>query len=122
MGDELAALFYGRLFEIDPSLRSLFRGDMQEQARQLMNMIGVAVGALGRHQEILPAVEELRRRHAEYVLREEYFMIVAAALLWTLNRALGEAFTTQVCDAWIAMYEAAPAALQAGAPVMTAAA
>jgi truncated hemoglobin YjbI len=47
MGDELAALFYGRLFEIDPSLRSLFRGDMQEQARQLMNMIGVAVGALG---------------------------------------------------------------------------
>jgi hemoglobin-like flavoprotein len=122
LGDEAAGIFYNRLFEIDPSLRPMFRGDMQEQGRKLLHMIGVAVGSLQRLDQVLPAVEELGRRHAGYGVREEHYVVVAAALLWTLNKALGEAFTPPVCDAWIAMYEAVSAAMQQGAAVMTSAA
>jgi hemoglobin-like flavoprotein len=122
MGDEAARLFYKRLFEMDPSLQSMFRGDMQEQGRKLMHMIGVAVGALHRLERILPAVEELGRRHAGYGVQDEHYLKVAAALLWTLSAALGGAFTPEVCEAWIAMYQAVSGAMRQGAALMTAAA
>ena len=122
IADQAAQLFYNRLFEIDPSLRSMFRGDMQEQGRKLMQMIGVAVGALNRLEQILPTVEDLGRRHAAYGVRDEHYATVGAALIWTLKQGLGEAFTPDVREAWIAMYTAVATAMQRGAAVMTAAA
>ena len=43
IAEQAAALFYGRLFEMDPSLRPLFKGDIREQGRKLMNMIAFYV-------------------------------------------------------------------------------
>ena len=119
---ETAQLFYNRLFEIDPSLRPMFRGDMDEQGRKLMQIIGVAVGALRRLEQILPAVEDMGRRHAGYGVREEHYATVADALLWTLEKGLGEAFTHEVCDAWVAMYELVTTAMKRGAAGIAAAA
>lgn len=51
-----AELFYKRLFELDPSLRSLFKGDMQRQGMMLMNMVGTAVSGLSMPDSIIPAV------------------------------------------------------------------
>jgi hemoglobin-like flavoprotein len=120
--DETARLFYERLFEMDPSLRSMFRGNMQEQGRKLMQMIGVAVGALQRLEQLLPVIEDLGRRHARYGVREEHYATVAGALLWTLHTVLRDAFTPEVRAAWIATYEALSSAMQRGAGVMTSAA
>src|SRR5437773_8083410 len=75
-----AELFYGRLFEIDPALKPMFRGDMKEQGRKLMQMLAVAVKGLDRLDEILPAVREMGRRHAGYGVRDEHYDTVAAAL------------------------------------------
>jgi hemoglobin-like flavoprotein len=102
---EIAAdLFYTRLFELDPPLRAMFRTDRAEQGRKLMHMIGVAVKGLSRPEQILPAVEELGRRHACYGVRDEHYATVGAALLWTLEKGLGEAFTPDVRAAWTAVY------------------
>jgi hemoglobin-like flavoprotein len=102
---EIAAdLFYTRLFELDPALRAMFRTDRAEQGRKLMHMIGVAVKGLSRPEQILPAVEELGRRHACYGVRDEHYETVGAALLWTLEKGLGEAFTPDVRAAWTAVY------------------
>jgi hypothetical protein len=57
IADKAARLFYDRLFEIDPALRPMFRGDIGEQGRELMQIIGVAVGSLRRMEQLLPAVE-----------------------------------------------------------------
>jgi hemoglobin-like flavoprotein len=102
---EVAAdLFYTRLFELDPSLRLMFRSDRTEQGRKLMHMIGVAVKGLSRPEQILPAVEELGRRHACYGVRRSHYATVGTALLWTLEKGLGEAFTPDVRAAWTAVY------------------
>ena len=99
-----AELFYGRLFDLDPALRPLFKGDMAEQGRKLMQMIGVAVDNLDRLADIVPAVQELGVKHLDYGVRNSHYDTVGAALLWTLDQGLGEAFTPDVKMAWTDVY------------------
>ena len=101
---QAAALFYDRLFALDPALKDLFKGDMQDQGRKLMAMIGIAVGNLDRLETIVASVQTLGRRHATYGVRPEDYDTVAAALLWTLGQGLGEAFTPAVAAAWTETY------------------
>ena len=102
--DEAAALFYGRLFEMDPSLRSLFKGDTKEQGRKLMMMITTAVNGLTRMDALVPAVQRLAMRHSAYGVKEAHYATVGAALLWTLDAGLGTVFTADVRDAWAKVY------------------
>lgn len=102
--DAVAALFYGRLFEIDPSLRHMFRGDMAEQRKKLMQMLTAAVKGLDRLEQLVPVVQDLGRRHAKYGVADEHYDTVAAALLWTLEQGLGEAFTEDLKGAWVTVY------------------
>ena len=99
-----ADLFYTRLFELDPSLRSMFPADMMEQRKKLMQMLTVAVRGLSRLDDIVPAVQALGRRHAGYHVKPEHYATVAAALLWTLEQGLGPAFTPEVKAAWVEVY------------------
>ena len=104
IADTTAQLFYDRLFEIAPEVRPLFTGDMKEQGRKLMTMLATAVVSLDKMGKIIPAVQELGRRHASYGVREEHYGRVGEALLWTLERSLGNDFTPNVRDAWAAIY------------------
>ena len=101
---QAAALLYGRLFELDPSLRPLFKGDMAEQGRKLMAMIGVAVASLDKLETIVPAVQALGRRHAGYGIQPSHYGTVVAALPWTLGQGLGSGFTPPVEAAWTEAY------------------
>ncbi|MEL6108128.1 MAG: globin family protein [Planctomycetota bacterium] len=100
----VAELFYGRLFELDPSLQSLFKGDMKEQGKKLMATLNLAVVSLTKLEEILPAVQDLGRKHVEYGVPEESYQTVGAALLDTLAKGLGEDFTDEVKEAWTQTY------------------
>jgi hemoglobin-like flavoprotein len=102
--DRAAGLFYDRLFTLDPSLRPLFKGDINRQGALLMAMINIAVNGLDRLDEIVPAVQQLGRRHADYGVRREHYATVATALLWTLEQGLGEAWTPPLKEAWTACY------------------
>ena len=104
IADDAAALFYRRLFEIDPSLREMFKGDMTDQRRKLMQMLSAAVKGLPRLDRLVPVVEDLGRRHAGYGVKDEHYETVGAALLWTLEKGLGSAFTPDVKDAWTTVY------------------
>lgn len=104
IADDAAALFYNRLFELDPGLRPMFRGDMREQGRKLMAMIGAVVSGLKHLDRIVPGVRALGARHVAYGVRDEHYDIVGAALLWTLATGLGEGFTDDVRDAWVTAY------------------
>ena len=105
IADDAAALFYRRLFELDPSLERMFRGDMAEQRKKLMQMLSTAVKGLDRLDQLVPAVENLGRRHAGYGVTDAHYDTVASALLWTLEMGLGRAFTAEVKDAWVTVYE-----------------
>jgi hemoglobin-like flavoprotein len=116
IADTAARLFYGRLFELDPSLRRMFaHADMTEQRKKLMEIITVVVRGLQRLEELLPAVEALGRRHAGFGENDTHYSTVAEALLWTLEQGLGVAFTPQVRSAWTETYTALAAVMQRGA-------
>lgn len=102
--DTAAELFYNRLFTLDPAVKPLFKGDMQAQGRKLMGMIATAVNALDKLDTIVPAVQDLGRRHAGYGVQPAHYDTVAAALLWTLGQGLGEAYTKDIEQAWVAAY------------------
>lgn len=102
--DTAAELFYGKLFEIDPALKPLFKGDLTEQGRKLMAMINTAVNGLTQLDAIVPAVQDLGRRHVGYGVKDAHYDTVATALLWTLEKGLGAAFTAEVKDAWATAY------------------
>lgn len=104
IADAAAHIFYERLFDLDPSLRRLFRNDMAEQRRKLMEMLAVTVSGLSRLDELLPVLRELGRGHAGYGVRNEHYATVGTALLWTLEQGLGEAFTPELREAWGAVY------------------
>ena len=99
-----ADLFYGRLFEIAPDVRAMFPDDLSGQKKKLMAMLGTAVAGLNRLDTLLPAVRALGRRHVGYGVGAEQYVPVGAALLWTLEKGLGETFTPEVREAWATTY------------------
>lgn len=113
--DTAAQLFYGQLFELDPSLRSLFKGDMAEQGRKLMAMINTAVNSLDNLGPILGAVEDMGRRHVAYGVTEAHYDTVGSALIWTLGKGLGEQFTPAVENAWVETYTTLASAMKQAA-------
>ena len=104
VSETAAQLFYLRLFDLDPSLRPMFKGELREQGRKLIAMMSVAVNGLARIETLVPVIEALGRRHAGYGVKDEHYATVAGALLWALEQGLGARFTPDVRDAWGAAY------------------
>lgn len=104
IADQAADIFYDRLFEIAPEARPLFSEDMAKQKRALMGMLATAVNGLNKLDTILPAVKALGERHVDYGATDAHYELVAAALLYTLRKGLGESFTPPVEEAWIKAY------------------
>lgn len=104
IADKAAEIFYGKLFEKDPSLKPLFKGDMKAQGTKLMSMIGTAVNGLDNLDAIVPAIQNLGKNHVKYGVKESHYNTVGAALLETLEVGLGDYFTLEVKDAWAEVY------------------
>jgi hemoglobin-like flavoprotein len=102
--EKAAELFYAKLFELDASLKPLFKGDMKEQGRKLMAILNTVVTKLDQLGDIVPAAQDLGRRHGTYGVQPAHYGTVAAALLWTLGAGLGDAFTDEVRQAWTEAY------------------
>jgi hemoglobin-like flavoprotein len=104
MGTLATELFYSRLFQLDPSLRPMFKHDLKAQSAKLMAALTLAVNGLDRPESIIPALQSLGRRHAGYGVCDEHYYTVGEALLWTLHQALGDEFTPEVKAAWTETY------------------
>jgi hemoglobin-like flavoprotein len=105
IADQAAGLFYGRLFEVAPEIRPLFKSvDMSKQGVKLMQMIGQAVSLLNAPEKLVPALQNLGQRHVDYGVTAAHYDIVGAALLWTLEQGLGADFTDETREAWTKVY------------------
>jgi hemoglobin-like flavoprotein len=114
LADEIADRFYERLFELDPSLRPLFRGEIKQQGAKLMTVLALAVRSLDRPETILEPVRRLGERHVQYGVQPHHYATVGAALLWTLGQLFGPAFTPEVEEAWTAAYMLLASVMQEG--------
>ncbi len=104
ISETAAVLFYDRLFEIAPKVKAMFPADMTEQRRKLMATLAVVVNGLGNLESVLPAASALAKRHVSYGAKAEHYPVVGAALLWTLEKGLGDGWTPEVAEAWTAAY------------------
>lgn len=104
ISEKAAELFYGKLFELDPELRSLFTSNIKEQGKKLMTMITVAVRGLSDLEKIVDDVKALGVRHVQYGVKDAHYDTVGEALLWTLDQGLGEDFTPELKESWTKVY------------------
>jgi nitric oxide dioxygenase len=104
-------LFYGRLFEVAPEVRGLFKNSIDEQSKKLLEMLGTIVDSLDRLQELEPRLIELGRRHAGYGVKPEHYDLVRTALLWSIARALDNEFDAETKTAWNEMLRAVTAVM-----------
>jgi len=104
ISEQAAELFYGRLFEIAPQVRAMFPDDMTEQRKKLMATLAIVVNGLANLEAILPAASALAKRHVDYGAQAAHYPVVGEALLWTLEKGLGSAWTPPVAAAWTAAY------------------
>jgi hemoglobin-like flavoprotein len=104
ISETAAILFYDRLFEVAPKVKAMFPADMTEQRRKLMATLAAVVNGLGNLEAVLPAASALAKRHVSYGARAEHYPVVGAALLWTLEKGLGDGWTPEVAEAWTAAY------------------
>lgn len=115
LGATAAALFYRRLFEPDPSVAPLFKGDMQEQGRKFMQVLAVAAGGMSSLSTLAPVIRQLGARHAIYGVRPEHYESVREALLWSVARVLQDAYTEEVRTTWLVAYSTLAAVMKEAA-------
>ena len=104
ISEAAAVIFYDRLFEVAPSVKAMFPADMTEQRKKLMMMLAAVVGGLKNLDSIWPAASALAKRHVGYGAKPEHYPVVGGALLYTLEKGLGEAWTPELAEAWTAAY------------------
>ena len=104
ISEQAATLFYDRLFEVAPTVKVMFPADMKEQRKKLMATLAVVVNGLSNLESVLPAASALAKRHVSYGARPEHYPVVGGALLWTLEKGLGDGWTPELADAWTAAY------------------
>ena len=114
IADQAGMLFYERVFTLAPGTRSLFDDDIEPQAQRTMAAVKTAVDGLGDLDLVAPFLVRLGARHVRYGVRHEHFDVVGEALLWTLEQGLGERFTPDVRDAWVAAWDVIAGAMRAG--------
>jgi len=108
-------LFYGRLFELAPQVRPLFRVDIATQSAKLMDTLKHLVSALDRFEELRPDLAELGRRHAEYKVEPAHYQVLVIALTWAFGQALDLEFDRETRGAWEQLLGAVSAVMIAGA-------
>ncbi len=104
ISDKAAELFYGKLFELAPQVKPMFKSDITEQGEKLMKMLSAAVAGLDDLPALIPVVKDLAVRHIDYGVEDAHYDVVGEALLWTLGAGLGDAFTDDVKAAWTETY------------------
>ena len=100
-----SGLLYERLFEIAPELREMFRGDMAGQGMQFMSTLGVIVQHFDDPQALRPHLEHLAQGHAAFGVKPEHFWPMGQALIWAMQKTMGEDFPEAAATAWQAAYE-----------------
>jgi hemoglobin-like flavoprotein len=104
ISEQAAVMFYDRLFEVAPAVKAMFPADMTEQRKKLMGTLAVVVNGLTNLEAVLPAASALAKRHVNYGAKPEHYPVVGGALLWTLEKGLGDGWTPDVAEAWTAAY------------------
>ncbi len=102
--EEAGTLFYRKLFQLDPSLRLLFKHDIDAQAGKLTDMVTYIIARLQHMDDIERVITALATRHVQYGTKPEHYQTVGQALLWTLETMLEDRWDDDTRTAWTEVY------------------
>jgi hemoglobin-like flavoprotein len=103
--ETVGPLFYETLFEIAPDVKNMFtRTAMPEQSKKLVSMLWYIISNLNSRTDIVDEITKLAQRHVKYGVEEKHYSYVGAALVMTLEKAIGDFWNEEVKDAWVACY------------------
>lgn len=103
--ETVGGLFYNRLFELVPEVKPMFsRAPIAEQSKKLLTMLSYIISKLNKLEQIMDEVAKLAQRHNKYGVKDEHYAAVGTALLWTLEKGLGEHWNEEVRTAWTEIY------------------
>jgi len=105
LADPIARSFYAHLFEIAPSAKKLFTGDMDRQGSMLMTSLSLAVNGLSNIDDVMPSVQALGERHYSYGVKREHFQPALESFIWALGQHLGDQFTPELKEAWTTAFK-----------------
>jgi hemoglobin-like flavoprotein len=108
-------LFYGRLFQMEPGVRPLFKQDIELQGRKLMDMLTTLTTHLDHFEELVPVLQALGQRHAGYGVRPEHYDLVTTSLIWAFGTALDRDLYPELRAAWQAAIELVAKVMKDGA-------
>ena len=113
LAEKITRDFYQHLFEMEPAIRQLFKGDMERQGAMLLTTLSLAVNGLSSIEDIQPAVWALGARHSSYGVKPEYFQPFRESFIWALERHLGGTFSPELKSAWTEAFDALSTAMLA---------
>jgi hemoglobin-like flavoprotein len=96
--------FYNRLFEIAPEIEPMFKRPILEQSRKLTTILDHVIEKLDALDDIVENIVKLAHRHENYGVKPEHYTLVGEALLWTLERELGDQWNDELKFAWTMCY------------------
>jgi hemoglobin-like flavoprotein len=106
IADVAAALFYDRLFEINPELRPMFKTqDLTSQRKKLAKAITTVIMSLENIETLMPMIRLLGQRHVAYGVEDAHYDQVGEALLWALEAGLGNDWNDAIRQSWINAYQ-----------------
>lgn len=111
----MSLLFYGRLFELDPAIRTMFHGDIDRQGLKLMQTLGVVVDKLAKFEELTPTLRILGQRHKAYGVKTEHYDLVGQAMIWAVGQTLCVGPASEVLQAWRVLLSEVSALMLEGA-------
>ena len=100
----IGEVFYGKLFQQLPSLRSMFKGDMTAQYGKLVDMLSLVITRLDKPELVTDEITQLAIRHVQYGVRPGHYKLVGDALLWTMEHGLGSDWDSETAEAWSVCY------------------
>ena len=98
--DLVAALYFLKLFDLDPSLRGVFTGAAKDRTRKFTAAMKLVVISLDRQDELEPTLKLIGVQSRQYGVRDGQYATLAEAMIWTLDQSLEGAFTKEARGAW----------------------
>jgi hemoglobin-like flavoprotein len=110
-----ALVFYRRLFELDPALRPMFTGQIEEQAKKLTEMLGVLIAMLESPVGLELELRAMGARHAGYGVKDEHYSTVGRALIEMIAAVLDKQYSPEIEQAWLTLYGVVETKMKEGA-------
>lgn len=98
-------MFYDKLFELNPALQAMFPQDMEQQIGKLIDMITYMVSRMQVMSEIQKDIDAMAVRHAGYGVHDAHYATVGDALIWVLEKRLGDQWDEETRQSWTELYD-----------------